>query len=273
MEIRLSKTLKDLRCKARKTQDELAAFLGISSQAISKWERSEGFPDITLLPKIASYFHVSVDELLGVDEIAKQEKIREITNVYNRIRHHIPLDPNHNLDEGIEWIRQAIKEFPGDFFFQQLLASDLSWKGKTISDQAEKIKLLEEAITLCEDILARSLEDRWRDAAKQILLATYAELGMKDKALEIAYQLPPPRCTREHMLTFILSGEELQKQQRENAVIFYQLFRESIQNLISAKVKATDVTVERELAIAGIASSEYRMAIESVATEMNSTQS
>ena len=56
MEIQLAGTLKSLRQKNNKTQDDLALFLGISSQAVSKWERSEGFPDITLLPRIAGYF-------------------------------------------------------------------------------------------------------------------------------------------------------------------------------------------------------------------------
>ena len=108
MEIQLSKRLKLLRKKNEKTQDELAAFLGITSQSVSKWERCEGYPDITLLPKIAAFFHVSVDTLLGVDEIAKRAKIDEITAEYNRIRHHIPFDPNYGLDEGIELIRNAL---------------------------------------------------------------------------------------------------------------------------------------------------------------------
>ena len=119
MEIQLSKRLKLLRQKNNKTQDELALFLGISSQAVSKWERNEGFPDITLLPKIAGYFHISVDELLGVDEIAKQDRIDEITKEYNRIRRHEPLDPNYKLDEGIELIRNALLELPAVFFFEQ----------------------------------------------------------------------------------------------------------------------------------------------------------
>ena len=59
MEIQLAGTLKSLRQKNNKTQDDLALFLGISSQAVSKWERSEGFPDITFLPGIAAVFFFS----------------------------------------------------------------------------------------------------------------------------------------------------------------------------------------------------------------------
>ena len=264
MEIQLAGTLKSLRQKNNKTQDDLALFLGISSQAVSKWERSEGFPDITLLPRIAGYFHVSVDELLGVDEIARQNRIEEITAEYNRIRHHVPLDPDYRLDEGIELIRNALIELPGVFFFEQLLAADLSWKGKNSSDTAEKTKLFEEAITLCEDILARSTEDRWRDCAKQILLVMYADLGMTEKALELAYQMPGPRCTCEYMLTYILKGEDLNYRRKLNAVLYYQIFRESILQLSEDWGDTADMIHERELAAAGIGTEEYLAAIENV---------
>jgi len=264
MEIQLSKTLKLLRQKNNKTQEELALFLGISSQAVSKWERNEGFPDITLLPKIAGFLHISVDELLGVDEISKQNRIDEITKEYNSMRKHTPLDPHYKLDEGIALIRNALQEIPDVFFFEQLLAADLSFKGRNISDPLEKAKLFEEVIFLCEDILSRSTEDRWRDSAKQILCGTYADLGMTEKALALAYQMPSPRCTYEYMLTYILKGNELQDRWKKNAVLFYQIFRESIMNLADADFGAENILYEKELESAGITSSEYLAAIENV---------
>jgi len=264
MEIQLSKKLKLMRRKNNSTQDELAMYLGISPQAVSKWERNEGYPDITLLPKIAGYFHVSVDELLGVDEIVKHSRNDEITNEYNKIRHHIPLDPNYGLDEGIKLIRSALNELPGVFFFEQLLAADLSWKGKNSSDMSEKTKLFEEAISLYEDILTRSTEDRWRDCAKQILLVIYAELGMTEKAIELAYQMPGPRCTCEYMLTYILKGEELNNRLKLNAVLYYQIFRESILKLTEVKDSINGLIHERELSIAGIDVAEYMRVIENV---------
>lgn len=264
MEIQFAKKVKNLRLKSGKRQDELAEFLGISSQAVSKWERGERLPDITLLPKIAGYFHVSVDELLGVDEITKSERIDVITSEYNKLRHHEPLDPNYKLDEGIELIRDALHELPGTFFFEQLLAADLSWKGKNSSDMSEKTKLFEEAISLCEDILTRSTEDRWRDCAKQILLVIYAELGMTEKAIELAYQMPGPRCTCEYMLTYILKGEELNNRLKLNAVLYYQIFRESILKLAEVKDSINGLIHERELSIAGIDVAEYMRAIENV---------
>ena len=75
MEIKFSKRLKELRRERKNTQEALAEHLGISIQAVSKWERGDGMPDITLLPRIASYYDTTVDFLLGCDSIRKQEDI------------------------------------------------------------------------------------------------------------------------------------------------------------------------------------------------------
>lgn len=50
------------------TQEELARALGLSAQAISKWENNSSCPDVSLLAPIADYFGVTVDDLLRADE-------------------------------------------------------------------------------------------------------------------------------------------------------------------------------------------------------------
>ena len=141
------------------------------------------------------------------------------------------------------------------------MASDLSWKGKNTSCEAERERLFDEATELCKDILARSTEDRWRDSAKQILLVTYAEQGKTEKALELAYQMPGPRCTCEYMLTYIHKGEELKNTHKLNAVLYYQIFRQSILKLNESTTKPEDMVNKKELEIAGIDYEEYMRAI------------
>lgn len=66
MAIVLGKRISELRKEKGLTQDELSEKLGVSPQAVSKWENGLSYPDITLLPAIAELFGVTVDELLSV---------------------------------------------------------------------------------------------------------------------------------------------------------------------------------------------------------------
>ena len=70
MENTLGKRLAALRREKGMKQDELSEILGVSPQAISKWENDQTCPDISLLPTIAKTFGISVDELLS----GKQEE-------------------------------------------------------------------------------------------------------------------------------------------------------------------------------------------------------
>ena len=69
--------LQTLRAKEGLTQEELAEKLYVSRTAISKWESGRGYPSIDSLKAIAAHFHVTVDELIGTEEIvtlAEQDK-------------------------------------------------------------------------------------------------------------------------------------------------------------------------------------------------------
>ncbi len=65
MSITIHEQITHLRKRRGISQTELGAALGVSSQAVSKWEKGISCPDIALLPSIAAYFEVTVDELLG----------------------------------------------------------------------------------------------------------------------------------------------------------------------------------------------------------------
>ena len=76
--IRLEKNLRRLRKEAGFTQAQLADKLGVSFQAVSRWETGAAYPDIALLPELAAAFHVSVDTLLGITE-ARERDISVVT--------------------------------------------------------------------------------------------------------------------------------------------------------------------------------------------------
>ena len=109
MTIHIGDTIKHLRKEKNMTQETLADFLGVTNQSISKWERGEAYPDITLLPAIAAFFGTSVDNLLGINQIQQERKIRHYQDEYHR------LWSEHKSDEVTALMKEAVREFPGNF--------------------------------------------------------------------------------------------------------------------------------------------------------------
>lgn len=73
--MKIGKKIKHLRCKASLTQEQLANRLGVSAQAVSKWENAVTMPDISLLPSIAEIFGISIDELF---DLTVEQKFRRM---------------------------------------------------------------------------------------------------------------------------------------------------------------------------------------------------
>ena len=67
MQIKLGEKIKELRQRDKRKQEDLAVVLGVTNQAVSRWEANGGYPDIEMLPAIANYFHITIDELFGYD--------------------------------------------------------------------------------------------------------------------------------------------------------------------------------------------------------------
>ena len=77
MQLNLGKTIRELRHRDGRTQDALAEALGVTAQAVSRWESGGSYPDMELIPAIANYFHISIDELFGYHD-DREKKIEEI---------------------------------------------------------------------------------------------------------------------------------------------------------------------------------------------------
>ncbi len=108
MTIYFGENIKKLRKEKELTQETLAEFLGVSFQAVSKWERGETYPDITMLPVIASFFNVTIDDLLGVDKAQKEHKIKEYHDLYERWK-------LKDTPKILNIFKNAVKEFPCEY--------------------------------------------------------------------------------------------------------------------------------------------------------------
>lgn len=70
--------IKQLRRRRNVTQEALAQHLGVTAQAVSKWERGAATPDIAMLPDISAYFGVTIDELFSISDDTRMERIQNM---------------------------------------------------------------------------------------------------------------------------------------------------------------------------------------------------
>ena len=81
MTIIIGNKIKTLRREQKVTQEMLAEALGVTPQAISRWESGNGYPDMELLPALADFFAVSIDELIGYRKSEREEELARIHRI------------------------------------------------------------------------------------------------------------------------------------------------------------------------------------------------
>ena len=182
MNINIAANLKRLRKQRELTQEDLANFIGISSQAVSKWECGDGYPDITFLPVLASFFEVTVDELLGMDNIRDEEEVKKI------LEFSYSMASDGKSEERIALLRDAVKRYPGNYALWLDLAEVLNFIKN--ADEETKERNRKESIEIYERILARCTINWIRNRAQSGLCYLYDALGQKEKAAEISAELP-----------------------------------------------------------------------------------
>ena len=211
-EIKIGKKIRLLRKNNDVTQDKLAAYLGVTPQAVSRWESEICYPDIETLPQIADFFGVGMDELLCYDSVQKETRIKEFLAAA------AALEEKEELEECLALLREAYAEIPSSFEIQLELAKILS----AISAEGKPRKSdLMEAVSLCNHILDYCTADELRDETKKTLCDIYShQLGNDKMALDIAEKLHGMSYSKEIVKATVLTGEIAFKQAQVNIMEF-----------------------------------------------------
>lgn len=104
-DINISKIIANHRREKGLTQDQLAAYMGVSKASVSKWETGQSYPDITFLPQLATYFNISIDTLMGYTPQLTKEDIR---NLYHRLSSDFS---KKSFEEVLKECREIIKKY------------------------------------------------------------------------------------------------------------------------------------------------------------------
>ena len=126
MKLNIGENIKKLRAQKNVTQEELAGYLGVSYQAVSRWETGQCYPDIELLPEISRFFEVKMEELMGTEQI--REKINAVVCKMSEVQF---TDSRTALDT----LHELQKEFPNDWQIKEGICSALLEEGKEDYDK------------------------------------------------------------------------------------------------------------------------------------------
>jgi len=149
--------------------------MNVTCAAVSKWERGETYPDITLLQPLAYFFEVTLDELMGYDQKKVQADIDETIALYRK----------HWKDsKGREIIVKAYHDYPNDYrsmhYYMWNIGGDMADNNPTVL-----IEHKEEFLSICEKILGGCTEEALRLNAWNMRAKILHAEGKTDEALRI----------------------------------------------------------------------------------------
>ncbi|MDR3310864.1 MAG: helix-turn-helix domain-containing protein [Oscillospiraceae bacterium] len=174
------------RAKLGLTQEQIAERVGVTAQAVSKWERGEALPDTAILVPLSSALGVTPNELLGYDTVAIQGEIKARLAELARLK---------SLGRDVEafaHVRRAHEDFPNDYKIMARYVDVLCYEPRPEFDgNSDSWRVNRDEILR----LARRVYDESRDADLRFeaivsLAGCYTENGEREKAVEICNELP-----------------------------------------------------------------------------------
>lgn len=214
--LHFSHNLVRLRHQKKITQEELADFIGVTKASVSKWETGQSLPDIILLPQLAAYFDVTVDELLGYEPQLSKEQIQRAYHAFAADFANLP------FEMVMEKSRSMVKQYYSCYAF--LFQMAMLWVNHFMlaKDEKSKSEVLQDASRLCDHIISDCKELHFCNDAIVVKALINLQLGRAQEVIEPLEELMDP-------YRFSMQGDSLLVQayqllgQKEKASSFTQI--------------------------------------------------
>lgn len=190
MHIRLGEKIRALRKQRNISQEVLAQYLGVSFQAVSKWENGDCLPDVAMIPAIAIFFEVSTDELFDFNRLETEQKIQDACWEIAGFR-------NEEPEKAEKMLRELLKQYPGN----EIILNNLLYTMRAP-------ERCEEVVTLCKSILEVAKEDDVKYDVLRILAETYHEMGQQNLVKPTLEQIPEIYFSKLELAAKLLEGED-----------------------------------------------------------------
>ena len=182
--------IRELRKQRGITQEQLAESIGISFQAVSKWENNIALPDITLAPVLASYFGVSMDELFDFNLKEIEYAVERITEEAYKYRESDSHESRRILEEGL-------KKYPENDILLNNLLYVLNYS-----------KNPDETIIVANKLIEKTTQYDVKYDALRFLAYAYKAKGDFQSAEAAIEQIPEIYFTKLTEKAYLLSGKQ-----------------------------------------------------------------
>ena len=184
--MKIGNKIKELRKKRGMTQEQLANAIGISFQAVSKWENNIALPDITLMPLLANFFGVSMDELFDFSLEEMKNEIKKIVDDAYEYRESNPEKSRSILEAGL-------KKYPEN----DILLNNLLY---VIPDP-------DETIEFATRLIEKTSDNEVKYDALRFLAYAYKKKGDLKSAEAAIEQIPEIYFTKLTEIAYLLEGK------------------------------------------------------------------
>lgn len=186
------------------TQTALAAYVGVSTQSVSKWETGAGMPDVSLIVPLARALGVSTDKLFDYND-----RYNELNRCWQKACFAYE-DGHGSIEECVRIDEEALGEFPHDDTFLYRRAVD---KYRMACDTTDKQKRADILLTAEGNAFRALSKVSDPELVYGILVKILAEEGKNDRAVEYAYKSKNQKT----LLKWALTGDELRRH-RQNII-------------------------------------------------------
>ncbi len=164
----IGKNIYELRKAKKLTQGQLAEKLGVSEQAVSKWENNVCAPDVGMFPRVAKLFGVSIDRIYGFYLTDSDDEVTKIIEA---------ADESMDTYREIEIITEGLKRFPNSARLKNYLAFSYAMVHRIAETEEEKTTARQKSLSLCEEVLATSGDEQQIDSALVTMSRLYIDAG------------------------------------------------------------------------------------------------
>ena len=177
-QLKIAENIVRLRHEKKITQERLAEFLGVTKASVSKWETGQSMPDILMLPQLATYFDVKVDELMGyVPQLSKEQ----IDRLYQEFAKEFA---SHPFEEVMGRVQGYVKKYYSCYSF--LFRVCILWLNhfSMAAGKEGQVRTLHAIMELCEHIRKNCQDARIVDDVVVLQAMVSLQLGRAGEVVE-----------------------------------------------------------------------------------------